>query len=236
MFSDSVLYGAAHVIYASELADALERRGGSFGAGVNVCAAIDPLTPAEHDPIIRPILAKIDKAIGTPLADVFTAGGIVDEAEQEHALGDLLMGVRGHGVTIHDEYDEAWERGCQALGVTARLPHDEMIPYRDLANEKLDAAGYPPEPEDGQEPDPAYEPIIDTAFHWHGGQESAMYAFASTREVQTESHKAALLTEIAKNIAWHDNNAEQGPGDIAKLRRLQAAIMAAAPGTRFFHA
>ena len=45
--------------------------------------------------------------------------------------------------------------------------------------------------------DPAYEPIIATAFAWHGGQESALYAFASTREVQSEEHRAAVLEEIA---------------------------------------
>lgn len=235
VFSDTVIYNAAHVIYSSEFADALERRGGSFGGGVDVCTVVDPLTPAEHDPIVRPLLAKIDRALGVPLADIFTAGGIVDEDAQEDALGDLLLGVRGHGVSIEDDYSEAWQRGCEALGVTADLPYDEMTEYADLANAKLDAAGYPPEPEDGQEPDPSYEPIIATAFSWHGGQESAMYAFASTRTVQSEEHKAALLAEIAEDIAWHDSNAEQTPGDVEKLKRLEAAIKRATPGAKFFY-
>jgi len=235
MFSDTVVYGAAHVIYSSEFADALENRGGNFGGGVDICTVVDPLTPAEHDPIIRPLLAKIDKALGVPLADVFTAGGIVREDEQEDALGDLLMGVRGHGVSIHDSYDEAWERGCQACGVTADLPYDETTEYNDLAHEKLDAAGYPPEPAEGEDPDPSYEPIIATAFAWHGGQDTAMYAFASTREVQGEEHKAAILAEIARSIAWHNDHAEQGPGDVRKLNRLEAAVNAAVPGTRFFY-
>jgi len=234
MFSDSVLYGAAHVIYSSEFADALERRGGSFGAGMNVCAVIAPLTPAEHDPIIRPILAKIDEALGAPLTDVFTAGGIVDEAEQENALGDLLMGVRGHGVCITDNYREQWEKGCETYRCNGDLPYDEMTEYADIANEKLDAAGYPPEPEEGKELE-SFEPIIATAFNWHSGQGSAMYAFASTRTVQSEAHKAAILAEIAQSIAWHENHSEQQPGDIEKLRNLGATVTAAAPGTKFFY-
>jgi len=232
MFSDTVIYRAAHVIYSSEFADALERRGGGIGGGVDVCTVVDPLTPAEHEPIIRPLLAKIDKALGAPLADIFTAGGIVTQAEQTDALGDLLLGVRGHGVSIHDNYAEAWQRGCHACGVDDRkLPYDEMTEYGDLAHEKLDAAGYPPE----GEPDPNCEPIIATAFHWHGGQESALYAFASTRTVQSEEHKAAILAEVARSIAWHENNPEQEPGDVEKLRRLESVVKATAPGTKFFY-
>jgi hypothetical protein len=235
MFSDTVIYGAAHVIYSSEFADAWERRGGSIGGGADVCTVVDPLTPAEHEPIIRPLLAKIDKELGAPLADIFTAGGIVGEETQIDALSDLLLGAQGHGVSIGDNYADQWGKGCLECEVEGDLPYgDEWFDaYGDLANEKLDAAGYPPETEG--EPDPSYEPIIATAFHWHGGQESALYAFASTRTVQSEEHKAAILAEVAQDIAWHESNAEQEPGDVEKLRRLEAAVKAATPGTKFFY-
>ncbi len=133
----------------------------SLAPGTNFSAAVDPLSPAEHDPIIRPLLAK--------------------------------------------------------------------------AGKKLDAAGYPPEPVEGSEPDPNYEPIIATAFAWHGGQESALYAVASTRTMQSEKHKVAILAEVARNLAWHNNNPEQEPGDVEKLRRLKGAVGSAPPGTRFFY-
>ena len=235
MFSDTVIYGAAHVIYSSEFADALERRSGSFPGGQNLCSYVPALTPAEHDPIIRPALAKIDKALGKPIADVFTAGGIVGEETQIDALSDLLLGVQGHGVSIGDNYADQWDKGCLECEVEGDLPYgDEWFDaYGDLANEKLDAAGYPPETEG--EPDPSYEPIIATAFHWHGGQESALYAFASTRTVQSDEHKAAILAEVAQDIAWHESNADQEPGDVKKLRRLEAAVKAATPGTKFFY-
>jgi hypothetical protein len=235
MFTDAVVYGAAHIIYSSEFADALEQRGGHFPGGQNLCTYVVPLTPAEHNPIIRPLLAKIDKALGKPVADIFAAGGIVGAEKEIDALSDLLLGVRGHGVSIQDRYGDEWEEGCRACGVTADLPYDEMTEYADVANEKIDAAGYPPEPEEGAEPDAAYEPIVATAFAWHGGQESALYAFASTREVQSAEHKAGILAEIDGNLAWHKDNAEQEPGDVAKLQRLRAAVKAAEPGTKFFY-
>ena len=123
MFSDSILYGATHVIYALELADALERRGGSFDGGVCLCDVVDRLSPAKHEPIIRPILGNIERTLGVPLDKIFVAGGIVDEHNQEDALSDLLMGVlTERGPSIDDNYSEAWERGCRGCGVTKLLP------------------------------------------------------------------------------------------------------------------
>jgi hypothetical protein len=240
MFSDNVIYRAAHVIYSSEFADALESRGGHFPGGSEICDLVPTLTPAEHDPIIRPLLDKIDKALGISLMNIFVAGGIVGEEEQYDALSDLLMGVRGHGVSIQDNWGKQWKQGCAVYEASpylcpCNLPDDEMIEYADLANAKLDVAGYPPEPEEGAEPDASYEPIIATAFAWHGGQASPLYAFSSTRTVQSEEHKAGILSEIDGNLAWHKDAAEQEPGDVAKLQRLRAAVKDAKPGTKFFY-
>ncbi len=223
MFSDAVIYRAAHVAYCSVFADEAEEREANFPGGQDVCGCIPPLAPAEHDPIIRPLLAKIGTALGTPLDKVFIAGGILSEEDQTDALGDLLLGGQGHGVSITDNYRAQWQKGCRACGVKDRLPYDDMDAYREFAADKLDAAGY-----DG-------EPIIETAFSWHGGQDSALYAFASTRQVQSEEHRAAVLAEIDAAIAWHDNNPEQEPGDVAKLRRLDAAVKSAGIGEQFFY-
>ena len=106
--------------------------------------------------------------------------------------------------------------------------------YSNLANEKIDAAGYPPKPEEGEEPEES-EPIIETAFNWHGGQDSALYAFASTREVQSETHRANTLDEIDTSIDWHKVNQEQHEGDVAKLQRLRQAVKDAKIGERFFY-
>ncbi len=235
MFSNEVIYKAAHVVYSSEFADALERRGGNFGAGVEITGVVPALTPAEHEPIIRSILESIDKAIGAPLYEVFVAGGIVSEEDQEDALGDLLLGVQGHGVSIEDSYADAWEKGLAAVGAKDNLPYEEMTEYGDLANEKLDAAGYAPEPEDGEEPDPAYKPIIDTAYDWHGGQGSALYAFASTRMVQSESHRANTLDEIDAAIVDTERDDTREPGELPNLRRLRDAVANAKIGELFFY-
>lgn len=223
MFSDAVIYRAAHVAYCSVFASEADERDVAFPGGENLCVYVPPLPPAEHHSIIRPLLAKIDATLGTPLDKIFTTGGIVSEDDQTDALGDLLLGVQGHGVSITDNYREQWQKGCRACGAKGKLPYDDMDAYRDIAAEKLDAAGYDD------------EPIIETAFSWHGGQESALYAFASTRQVQSEEHRAAVLAEIAAAIAWHDNNPEQEPGDIAKLWRLEAAVRSAGIGEQFFY-
>ena len=236
MFSDTVVYEAAHVIYANQFADALERRGGHFPGGQNLCNYVPALTPAEHDPIIRLAMAKIDNALGKPLADIFTAGGIVEEETQIDALSDLLLGVQGHGITIGDNYANQWDKGCLECEVKADLPYgDEWFdPYGDLANEKLDAAGYPPEPQEGEDPDPAYEPVIAIAFAWHGGQGSALYAFASTRIVQSETHRANTLDEIDADLAALEINDTREPGDLPNLRRLRKAVQDAKIGETFF--
>lgn len=224
MFSDTVIYGAAHVAYCSAFASEADERDIAFPGGENLCNYVPLLTPAEHYPIIMPLLAKIDKTLGAPLDKVFAAGGIVAEDAQIDALGDLLLGVQGHGVSITDNYREQWEKGCRTCKCKAELPYDDMDSYRDLAAEKLDASGYP---QAGEEADLSYEPIIETAFHWHGGQESALYAFASTREVQSEEHRAAVLDELAKCNA--------DPEDVSALRRLEAAVKAAKVGEKFFY-
>jgi hypothetical protein len=235
MFSDQVIYRAAHVVYASEFADQVERRGGEFPPQSQLCAMVPTLTPAEHDPIIRPLLAKIDKALGVPLADIFAAGGIDGEEAQYDALSDLLMGVRGHGVSIEDSYADQWEKGLEATGAKDDLPYDEMTEYADLANEKLDVAGFAPEPEEGEEPDPAYEPIINTASCWHGGQGSALYAFASTQMVQSESHRANTLDEIDADLATLQNDDTREPGDLPKLQRLREAVAKVRIGEEIFY-
>lgn len=220
MFSDNVLYEAGHCLYALEFADEFERRGGSFGA-VELTTAVDRLSPAEHGPLIRPLIDKIDKALGVTVESIFLAGGIPEEKFGD-ALGDLLLGVKGCGVSIHDDYHDEWEKGCATLRVTGGLPYDEMTEYSDLAYTKLNTAGYP-ETEDGDD-----RPVIQVAFDWHGGQESALYAFASTRNVQSEEHRAEVLSEIATCKGKAD------PNDLADLDRLERVVKIIPVGEKLF--
>jgi hypothetical protein len=220
MFADNVLFEAGHCLYALEFADELERRGSSLGA-VELTTAIEPLSPAEHGPVIRPLVATIDESLGASVESIFRAGGIPEDKFAD-ALGDLLLGVKGHGVSIHDSYHREWEAGCKALRVTGRLPYNEMTEYFDLAYAKLNAAGYP-DNEDGED-----RPVIQVAFDWHGGQSSALYAFASTRNVQSEDHRGATLAEIAickKNAA---------PDDVGDLGRLEETVRTIAVGEKVF--
>jgi hypothetical protein len=221
MFSDTVVYKAAHVAYCSVFASEADERDVAFPGGENLCNYVPPLSPTEHDPIIWPLLAKIDKSLGVPLDRIFAVGGIVSEEAQIDALSDLLLGVQGHGVNITDNYREQWEKGCTTYRCGGNLPYDEMTEYADLAYEKLDTAGYSQNGND--------EPIIETAFHWHGGQEAALYAFSSTREVQSEEHRQAVLEEIGACLK-HAESCEAN-----KLRQLEAAVKSARIGDAFFY-
>ena len=62
---------------------------------------------------------------------------------------------------------------------------------------------------------------LPSAFSWHGGQGSALYAFASTRQVQSETHRANTLDEIDADLAKLEIDDTREPGDLPKLRRLR---------------
>ena len=65
--------------------------------------------------------------------------------------------------------------------------------------------------------------VIETAFAWHGGKRSALYSFASTRQLWSEEHRDNVRTEIAQSIKWQEQNTEQTPGDLKTLRILRRA-------------
>ena len=48
---------------------------------------------------------------------------------------------------------------------------------------------------------------IDTAYSWHGGQNSALYSFASTGgKIHDENHREKLKKEISDNLKTVQNN------------------------------
>ena len=65
---------------------------------------------------------------------------------------------------------------------------------------------------------------IDTAFEWHGGKHSALYLFASTRQLWSEEHRLLAREEVHFSIAWHGNHREQEDGDLTKLRELHKIL------------
>lgn len=62
----------------------------------------------------------------------------------------------------------------------------------------------------GAEPDLDLQDAITTAYEWHPGGGSALYAFASNGgNLQDEAQRQQLLTEVEESIAWVTQNAPQ---------------------------
>ena len=67
--------------------------------------------------------------------------------------------------------------------------------------------------------------VIETAFVWHGGKESALYSFASTRQLWSEEHREDTIKEVEGCIIWQEGNPEQEPGDLKHLMKLRDTIL-----------
>jgi hypothetical protein len=63
------------------------------------------------------------------------------------------------------------------------------------------------------------EAARETAYDWHGGQNSPLYSFASTGKVWSEDHKRNILAEIDEN-----DGAAETDEDAAKLIALRKYI------------
>lgn len=62
----------------------------------------------------------------------------------------------------------------------------------------------------GAEPDLDLQDAITTAYEWHPGGGSALYAFASNGgNLQDEAQRQQLLTEVEESLAWVTQNAQQ---------------------------
>ena len=64
------------------------------------------------------------------------------------------------------------------------------------------------------------------AYDWHGGQDYALYSFASTGAViHSEEHRRELIIEVEEDIAWCErNSATREAADLPNLRQLLAFV------------
>ncbi|KKL14406.1 hypothetical protein LCGC14_2515980 [marine sediment metagenome] len=65
---------------------------------------------------------------------------------------------------------------------------------------------------------------IKTAFSWHGGMSSALYSFASTRQLHSEEHRDDVLDEIDECIRWTKIHGGQEPDDISNLQSMSRVV------------
>jgi hypothetical protein len=146
----TALLNAIHLVFANEYADcadeartdALDRFGGSVGENA------PRLADEELLPFAWYIIGKVEQAWGYSVGLVFHHAGITSPADQEHALGDLFLGIQGHGVSLADDFSEHLEKAAGVLLKTNRFGdgrgptefdaapiYDEMDELGDLAAE-----------------------------------------------------------------------------------------------------
>jgi hypothetical protein len=146
----TAILNAIHVVFANEYGTELTKlvrthwtaSEGRVGEQAPRLAAEDLLPFAWY------IIGKVEQAWGYSVGLVFHHAGITSPEDQEHALGDLFLGIQGHGVSLVDDFSEhlekaagvllKWNRDGTGEGPVDFDPSpidDEMDELRDLAAE-----------------------------------------------------------------------------------------------------
>ena len=102
---DDTLAEAARNFFASEWAAAREEAGFSFAAGTEITEVCPDQDTDKLLELIRPYVADLARAWGRGVGEMFRLMEIPED-EWADALYYVLMGCRGHGVGLEDDYDE----------------------------------------------------------------------------------------------------------------------------------
>jgi hypothetical protein len=148
---DDVMAQAAQDFFASEWADAREESGFSFPPRTEiteVCPEQDHATLLE---LIRPYIDRLAEAWGRGGGAMFSLMEI-SEDEWADALYYVLMGCRGHGVSLDDDYGDNIDIAKDRLGsdLDSSPFHSEFSEFCDLAYEVVETDARKPDPD----PDP----------------------------------------------------------------------------------
>ncbi len=155
--SDDVLAEAAQSFFASEWASAREEAGFSFAAGTEITDVCPDQDSDKLLELIRPYVADLARAWGRSVGEMFTLMEI-DEDEWADALYSILMGCRGHGVGLADDYDENIEIAEAKLGIDIESSpfHSEFTEFAQLAYEVVESEAR--KPDDDPDDDDAFRP------------------------------------------------------------------------------
>ena len=134
------LLDAAHACYASVWADEFEERGGRFRPGCDIADQVERLPDSVQLQIIWRYLGRIEQAWRHDVGLVFHHMGLKDVETQATALFLLLMGCMGHGIGLRDDFDAAFDRACNLLGMTGADESPslfEPMEWREIAEQVL---------------------------------------------------------------------------------------------------
>ncbi|MDB5350142.1 MAG: hypothetical protein JWN86_1389 [Planctomycetota bacterium] len=155
--SDDVMAEAAQDFFASEWADAREEAGFCFAAGQEITDICPDQSREKLLGLIRPHVADLARAWGRGVGEMF-ASMEIPEDKWADALYYVLMGCRGHGVGLEDDYDDNIETARAKLGIEIDPSpfHSEFSEFADLAYEIVEAEALTPDTD--PDPDDTFQP------------------------------------------------------------------------------
>lgn len=154
---DDMFSRAAQSFFAAEWADAREAAGFRFRPGTEItalCLAQDAATLLR---LIRPHVARLARAWGLSVGEMFRLMEI-PEGEWADALYLVLMGCRGHGVGLADDYADNIAKAERKLGraIDPSPFDDDFMDFFILASEVVEAEAR--RPDDDPDPDAPSRP------------------------------------------------------------------------------
>jgi hypothetical protein len=143
---DDVLAQAAQDFFASEWADAREESGFSFPPGTEITEVCPEQDHATLLGLIRPVIDRLAQAWGRGVGAMFSLMEI-PENEWADALYYVLMGCRGHGVSLDDDYGDNIEIAKDKLGTDLDSSpfYSEFSEFSDLAYEVVETDARKPD-------------------------------------------------------------------------------------------
>ena len=145
---DDVMIQAAQDFFSSEWADAREESGFSFSPGTEITKVCPKQDHATLLGLIRPYVIRLAQAWGRGVGAMFSFMEIPEE-EWADALFYVLMGCRGHGIGLEDDYGDNIDIAKDKLGSDIDvLPfYSEFSEFADLAYEVVETDARKPDPD-----------------------------------------------------------------------------------------
>ena len=145
---DDVMIQAAQDFFSSEWADAREESGFSFSPGTEITKVCPKQDHATLLGLIRPYVIRLAQAWGRGVGAMFSFMEITED-ESADALFYVLMGCRGHGIGLEDDYGDNIDIAKDKLGsdIDASPFYSEFSEFADLAYEVVEIDARKPDPD-----------------------------------------------------------------------------------------
>ena len=145
---DDVMIQAAQDFFSSEWADAREESGFSFSPGTEITKVCPKQDHATLLGLIRPYVIRLAQAWGRSVGAMFFFMEITED-EWADALFYVLMGCRGHGIGLEDDYGDNIDIAKDKLGsdIDASPFYSEFSEFADLAYEVVETDARKPDPD-----------------------------------------------------------------------------------------